>query len=75
MKSSVLHIISQYILLKFLASFAFCCLLITIVISPDLDPNRLQSDSVPERIFVKKLILKKSADDNKSMKNYPACKE
>ena len=24
---------------------------------------------------LKKLILKKSADDNKSIKNYPACKE
>ena len=36
----------------------------------DLDPNRLTSDSVPERFFLKKLILKKrSADDNKSMKN------
>ena len=25
--------------------------------------------------FLKKLIFRKSADDNKSMKNYPACKE
>ena len=25
--------------------------------------------------FFEKLILKKSEDDNKSMKNYPACKE
>ena len=33
------------------------------------------TDSVPEKTFLKKLILKKSADDNKRMKNYPACKE
>ena len=34
------------------------------------------SDNVPERIFWKKnRFWKKSADDNKSMKNYLACKE
>ena len=46
-------------------------------IGPDLDPNCLTlSGSVPERVSLKKLILKKSvAEDNKSMKNYPACKE
>ena len=32
------------------------------------------SDSVPERIFLKKLILKKLADHITSMKNYIACK-
>ena len=44
-------------------------------VSPDLDPNYLNSDSVPERIFFNKLILKKSAENNKSTKNYSACKE
>ena len=29
----------------------------------------------PVRIYEKKLISQDSADDNKSMKNYPACKE
>ena len=33
------------------------------------------SDVTPERIFWKKLSWKISADDNKSMKNYTACKE
>ena len=34
------------------------------------------SDNVPERFILKKLILKnKSADDNKSVKNYRACNE
>ena len=42
-------------------------------IGPDLDPNRFDTDSVPERIFWKSKFWKKSADDNKSMKNYPAC--
>ena len=37
--------------------------------------NTGHSDSVPEIFFLKKLILKLSADDNKSMQNYPACKE
>ena len=32
------------------------------------------SDSDPERIFWKKELWKKSADDNKSRKNYKACK-
>ena len=46
-------------------------------VGPDLDPNCLTlSGSVPERVSLKKLILKKSvAEDNKSMKNYPAFKE
>ena len=33
------------------------------------------SDSVPERNFLKSLFWKKSADDNKSKKNFLACKE
>ena len=33
------------------------------------------SDGITERIFSKKLILKKSADDRKSMKNFPGGKE
>ena len=41
-------------------------------VSPYLDPTKRCSDSVP---VLKKLILKKSADDNKNMKNYPAFKE
>ena len=34
------------------------------------------SEDLYNKEFLKKLILKKkSADDNKIMKNYPACKE
>ena len=33
------------------------------------------SDSIPERLFEKVNFEKKSADNNKSMKNYRACKE
>ena len=33
------------------------------------------SDSVPQWIFWKSWSWKKSADDNKSMKSYPTCKE
>ena len=32
-------------------------------------------DSIPKQIFKKANFEKKSADDNKSMKNYPACKD
>ena len=36
----------------------------------------LHSCNVPERIFFEKVIFEeKSADDNKSVKNYPSCKE
>ena len=44
-------------------------------IGPDLDSGH--TDSVRERIFLNtgRLILKKSADGNKSMENYPVCKE
>ena len=31
-------------------------------------------ESVPERIFIEKVNFPKSADDNESMKNYPAYK-
>ena len=42
----------------------------------DLDPKHLTlTDSVPKRIFDKVNFEKKSADDIKGMKNYPACKE
>ena len=64
---------------SFLDSGDFCHLLITFAnsldpgqdgqnVGPDVDPNH----SVPERFFLKQLILKKSDDDNKSTK---ACKE
>ena len=44
-------------------------------VGPDLDPNRLTL-ILCGKIFLNKLILKtKSADDNRSMGNYPACKE
>ena len=33
------------------------------------------SDSVPERILLEKLILQRSQQKTKSMKNYPACIE
>ena len=41
---------------------------------PRLGPMFWQSDGVWKN-FLKRLILKKSADDNKSMNNYLACKE
>ena len=71
--------------LLFLVSGDFCRLLITFANS--LEPDQVvsvliwiqtvcHSDSIAERIFLKKLILKKSQQTtSKSMKNYPACKE
>ena len=66
---------------------AFCRLLITFANSvdpnqdqqkggPDLNPFTVwHSDSVPESIFLKSYFFKKkSADNFKSMKNYPAFK-
>ena len=44
-------------------------------LDPVLDPGLSHSDSVPERIFSERSFWKKSADDNKSMKNYLACKD
>ena len=38
-----------------------------------MNSHLLYEIAVPE-FFCKKFIFKKSADDNKSMKNYPACK-
>ena len=63
----------------------FCCLLLIFPNSLNQDQDRQtvcsdliktirHSDSVPERYFLKRLILKKSADANKSMKIYPVCK-
>ena len=76
---------------SFFAISDFCCLLVITFanrLNPDLDRHSrfrsgsklfdtlIDSDSVPERMFLKKLILKKmSADDNKRIKNYPVCKE
>ena len=40
-------------------------------IGPHLDPNI----STLEKKIMKKVIMKKSAGYNESMKNYPACKE
>ena len=68
---------------SFIASDDFCRLLLTFAnsldpdqdqldIGPDLDPNWLTSERI---LFEKANFEKKSADDNKSMKNYPACKE
>ena len=62
----------------------FCRLLITFAnsldpdqdrhnVGPDLNPNHLTLWWCSWKNFLKKWILKKSTDDNKSMKNYPAC--
>ena len=63
-------ITNLWILKFFLDSGDFCCLLIAFANSldpdqdqqnfgPDLDPNYLTLNSIPERIFWKKNILKK----------------
>ena len=45
-------------------------------IDSDLDPNHLTLRKCSEKNFLKKLILKtKTADGNKSMKNYQECNE
>ena len=71
---------------SFLASSEFCCLLIAFTnsldpnqdrqnVGPDLDPNYLTFIVFLKEFFEKVEFGKKSADHNKSMKNYPACKE
>ena len=69
---------------SFLAARNFCGLRITVAnsldpdhdrqnVAPDLDPNSLTLLLCSREIFFEKVnIEKKSADDNKSMKNYPA---
>ena len=71
----------------FLASWpllSFCCLLITFAnsldpdqdgqnVHPDLDPNCLTLWQCSWKYFWKSVFWKKSADGNKSMKNFPAC--
>ena len=65
---------------SFLASAIFCCLLLTFAnsldpdqhwrsVGPELNPNSLTLTVNLKDFF------EKSADENKSMKNYPACKE
>ena len=74
---------SNNTVISFRASGDFCCLLITFAnsldpdqnICPDLDSNCLIVWLCSLKNFLKKIILKKSADNNKSMKNWPACKE
>ena len=45
-------------------------------VGPHLDPNVRHSDSVSERLFLKKLILKKvSRQQHKHVAKLPACKE
>ena len=45
-------------------------------VGPDLDPNRLTLFTVFLREFFEKVNFEiKSAEYNKSMKNYPTCKE
>ena len=44
-------------------------------VGPDLDPSCLTLWWYSSKNFRKKLILKKSADNNKSMKNHPEGKE
>ena len=43
-------------------------------LGPDLDPNSLTLMVFLKECF-EKVILKKVSNDNKSMKNYSACKE
>ena len=73
-------------LYSFLASGDFCRLLKTFAnsldpdqarqnVGPDLDPNCLTLWWYSWKIFLKKLILKKIHRQQKSMQNYPACKE
>ena len=71
----------------FLASSNCCHLLITFenslesdqdrqTVNPALDPNSFTTLIMfLKDFFEKKVNLKNSADDNKSMKNYPASKE
>ena len=70
---------------SFLAGGEFCCLLITFAnsldpdqdrlnVGPDLVPNGLTLIMVLKEFFEKVNFQKKSADNNKGMKNYPACK-
>ena len=76
----------QTILMKYHALFVIFeksskvlkCRLLQIVggAGPTYRLRSWHSVSVPERIFWdQKIFWKKFADDNKSMKNYPACKE
>ena len=44
-------------------------------VGPDLDPNCLTLWWYSWKNYFKKLILKKSADDKKSMKNFPVGKD
>ena len=71
---------SKQPLYYFLASGDFCPLLTAFAnsldpdqdqlnVGPDLDPNKTDTDSVPECF-----LLKKSADEQKSMKNCQACR-
>ena len=43
-------------------------------VGPDLDPNSSDALIVFLKEFFEKVYFEKSADDNKSMKNYPACR-
>ena len=44
-------------------------------VGPDLGPNHLTLIVFLKEFFEKVNFEKRSADDNKSMKNYPACKD
>ena len=70
---------------SFLTSSDFCRLVITLAnssnpdqdqenVGPDLDPSCLTL-WVFLKFLLKSYFWKKSADDNKSIKNYPACKQ
>ena len=70
----------MYAINSFLAMDDFCRLLITLqTVWTQIRRDVLfDTDSVLIRIFLKKYVVvffKKSTEDNKSMKNYPACKE
>ena len=40
-----------------------------------LDPPELDQNSLTRIVFLKEFLGKQSADDNKNLQNYPACKE
>ena len=46
-----------------------------ITFANSLDPDQARRFGIPERIFLKKLILKKISRQQNCMQNYPVCKE
>ena len=70
---------AQGVQISFLSSGNFCLLLDPDQdrqkVGSDLDPKSFDTDSIHKSIFEKKIVWKKSADDIKNIKKYPACKK